>query len=104
MYKAPHDYSYAFSHFSVYQFQFNLIKFYSTVSSGVNSLSVIVLEDIVKKIIKKDMPDKTTTLVSKLIGKFDDGSRFTKHIRDLKMLRWFRVKTLYKFSYLRKLG
>lgn len=43
---------------------------YSTVSSGINSLSVVILEDIVKKI-RKNIPDSEATSISRLIGKYD---------------------------------
>ncbi|XP_046862220.1 sodium-coupled monocarboxylate transporter 1-like [Xenia sp. Carnegie-2017] len=39
----------------------------STVSSGINSLSVVILEDIVKKI-RKNIPDSEATSISRLIG------------------------------------
>ena len=45
--------------------------FYSTASSGLNSLSAVVLEDIVKKIAPQT-GDRQATLVSKVIGKLSD--------------------------------
>ncbi|CAB4015530.1 sodium-coupled monocarboxylate transporter 1-like, partial [Paramuricea clavata] len=39
----------------------------STVSSGINSLTAIILEDIIKKI-KKNIPDSEATFLSKIIG------------------------------------
>ena len=40
----------------------------STVSGGLNSLTAVALEDIVKPYYKKDLSDDTATKISKLLG------------------------------------
>ena len=46
-----------------------IMSFISTVSSGINSLTAIILEDVIKKI-KADIPDSNATTLMKIIGKF----------------------------------
>ena len=50
-----------------------LFLFSSTISSGINSLTAIVLEDVIKKI-KNDIPDSKATFFSKIIGEYLVGT------------------------------
>ena len=42
----------------------------STISSGLNSLSAVFLEDVIKGFIKKDITEKKAALFSKLLCQF----------------------------------
>ena len=42
----------------------------STVSSGLNSLSAVVLQDVIKSYIAPDISEKKATMVSKILGMF----------------------------------
>lgn len=42
--------------------------YFSTVSSGVNSLAAVTLEDIVKSYIKPDISEKWATRLAKILG------------------------------------
>ena len=43
--------------------------FYSTISSGLNSLAAVTLQDIVRSLCFKDLTDAKATLASKILGK-----------------------------------
>lgn len=50
----------------------------STVSSGVNSLAAVTLEDVVKRYIVQDMSDRSSTTLTRLLGaQINIGMHFT---------------------------